>query len=281
MNRRALLASLGSTAALALAGCASTGSPANATDSRTAANRTVPESSAESSNDSADAEPVGAGDVVSGERDDVELGSLSLQSSFHHQVSLAWDIVGRCEELVVVLDVGVLKYGEDVRRLPVGVEVGCETNPAGDEFFVRAPNRPDAQVGLPVPAGSSADVAVVFAGADTAYRYALPDSLRKRIEHPPAWNVDVSFPETVRSDGEFDVAVIAENAGSSEGTLVGAVTHDRIYDGFWKFAVDVAAGETVTEPVTVDYVGGDAGGLGVSASWGLGTANGTVTVVTD
>lgn len=221
MNRRALLASLGSTAALALAGCASTGSPANATDSRTATNRTVPESSTEPSNASPDVEPVGAGDVVSLPGGDVELGSLSLQSSFHRQVFLVWEIVGRREELVVVLDVGVLKYGEDVRRLPVGVEVGGETNPAGDEFFVRAPNRPDAKVGLPVP------------------------------------------------------------TGSSEGTLVGAVTHDRIHDGFWKFAVDVAAGETVTETVTVDYVGGDAGGFGVSASWGLGTANGTVTVVTD
>lgn len=283
MNRRALLTSLGSTLSLPFAGCTSSTSNPTTTDSRTTTARTklATEATVTSADADSSVERVDAGDTVSLPAGEVELGSLSVQSSFHSQLNLAWNIVGEREELVVVLDLDVSAYDERTQRLPISIEVDGETNPAGSDFPVHTLNRPDVSVGLPVPTGKSAASAVVLTGNDTTYRYVLPDALQKQIREPPVWDVEVSFPEQVRSDGEFDVAITATNTGAGVGTLVGGVTHDRIYDMFWKFTVAAAAGETVTETVTVDYVGGEAGDLGVSASWGLGSTSATVTVVTD
>ncbi|WP_135823658.1 hypothetical protein [Halorussus ruber] len=278
MDRRALLASLGSTATSALAGCSSAGSNSKPTNSRTTTDRPT---SATTTPGTDAVESVSAGDVVSLPAGTVELGPLAVQSSFHRQVNLAWEIVGRRGELLVVLDLDVAEYDQDVHRLPLGIEVDGERNPAGSEAPVHSLNRPSVRVGVSVPTGSGKEFAVLLDGGETTYRYPLPGVLQKQIREPPAWNVDVSFPDRVRSDGELDITVTAENTGASEGTLVGAVTHDRIYDKFWDFDVNAAPGERVTETVSVTYVGGEAGDLSVSASWGLGHTSETVAVVTN
>lgn len=278
MRRRALLASTSSTAlALLGAGCLGTdaGTPSKDKESTTDAGPTA------RSQTRTDEGPrtVGFGDDVDLPRTSVELGSLSLQSSFVEHAWPTWDAHARSDHVFAVVRLsGADRARELLDEPPVGVRVDGERY-AETTAYARADSGAPVEFAAAVPTGRDADSAALVLDAVTGEaRYPLDAEQLAALRDPPAFDVTPRIPDG-SSEGSLSYALDVRNTGDSLGALVATSTHDAIHDRYWTSGTTVDPGDTETiefEPYAPS--GEDSYELEITADWGFDTVEQTVRV---
>ncbi|WP_435361217.1 hypothetical protein [Haloarchaeobius sp. DFWS5] len=280
MRRRALLTSV-SVGLVGSAGCLGLDDAGTTTTtrSRTPADSSPPSVTGTAPTESAiDTVSVGAGDTLTFEHGSVTLGDLVAQSSFRRQTAVVPSIHGDPDQLFAVLDIDISQYDEAVAELPTMVVVDGSTNPAGEQPLAYTTSGADSvRLAFSVPAGEPADAGgIVFFGRNDRYRYSFPESLVAAIEQPPAFDVSVSFPDSVGLGARYHAEVTVSNTGERPGTLQGCLSDSRSPDACADFQVSVDAGASTTTTVEGGHARGDPGELTLTVDWGLDSASKTV-----
>jgi len=291
MRRQALLANAAATASAALplatAGCLTTddastkGTPASAaTDTRTGTSKDVASSpGTESPTDADGSNEVGLGDTVTVEGVDLDLGGISLQSSFVEHLWPSWDAEAPTSGLYAVLPVTA---SEEAMSLyddpPLGTVVDGDPWTEGGPTVAAMDDEVPVRFAVPVPTGDDVeDVALAIDEVERTRHYPLRDDLLATLREPPSFTVTPDIPDTVGADDSVTFSVTVANTGNSPGTLAFAVTHDDIHDKYWTRTVRVDPGtERTTQFAPAAAVPGDVG-LEVRVDWGLDSFTKTVT----
>jgi len=253
MRRRPLLASAAALANFGVAGCL---------DDALAASKTVEQ-----------------GGTIALPGTDVELGSLSLQSSFVERAWPTWDAHGRDDHLLVTVSLSGADRAHDLATdPPVGVTVDGDRYEASSSYSRMTGGEP-TEFAATIPAGGDVDsAALVFETTNGDARYPLADDHLETLRNPPSMSATASIPDAIDGPGIF-YEVNVENTGDSAGTLAATSTHDLIHDAYWTHELTVAPGEadtiTFTPPIPD---GGELDEFDVSVDWGLDSTAKTVRI---
>jgi hypothetical protein len=130
-------------------------------------------------------------------------------------------------------------------------------------------DQPPVLVGVPLPAGTTADdAAVVFESAGGA-RLELDDDQRAYVADPPALSVDPRIPE--ETDGNsLTVGLDVTNDGDRTGVLGWTSTNGYVADAWWTHRSTIPPGETRTLEQSWDRLGRPDSGteIRVRLDWG-------------
>lgn len=294
MRRRALLANATTTTAAALAlgtaGCLTTDRNSSATTTDDAPTDTgignADDDGTASGTESTTTEDdsiVGLGDTVTVEGVDLELGALSLQSSFVEHLWPSWDAEAPNEGLYAVLPVQA-----SAEAMPLYDDPPLQAVVDGDRWRDGGPtvaamdDEAPVRFAIPVPTGSDVDdVTIAIEDAGRTRHFPLRDHLLSTLQDPPSFAVTPNVPDTAPADDPVTFSVTVENTGASRGTLALAVTHDNIYDNYWTRTISVDPGteRTASFEPSVAVPGDD--GIEISLDWGLDRMVKTVTATND
>jgi len=291
MRRRALLLNGTTTVSVALAlgtaGCltaddgsgTATTTPAT-TDTGTRTDADTTEFGGESTTTEDDA-AVSAGDAVTVAGVDLELGGLSLQSSFVEHIWPTWDAVAADDGLYAVLSVTATDSAPFLYDDPPlwAVVDGDRWTDGGPTLTAMNAEDGPERFAVPVPTGRDLDdVAIAIGGTNGTAHYPLRDDHLATLRDPPDLAATTTFPEETESRYAVEFALTIENTGGSAGTLAVAITHDNIYDKYWTHRVTAAPDRTTTETFSVHPHAAPGETVETTVDWGLDTRTATVTV---
>lgn len=286
MRRRALLASTAALAAAGTAGCLSGDDGATTTDDSgttedfgTGDSGTDDDPNTESMTTDDGPRVVGAGDTVTVDGIDIDLLSLSLQSTFVERNWPYWNAHALDEGLFAVLSVNATERNQDFSlNVPVGARAKDELF-RGGEAYARMNGAKPTSFAVPVPTGDDVErAALVVYGDDGPARYPLENDHLQTLQTPPSLTAHAEIPNTVDvgSALQFDVAV--ENTGDSTGTLAATTTHDAIHDKYWTRRTTVDPGTTNTITYEIPTYVEQEYDLEVDVDWGHDTTTKTVQI---
>ncbi|WP_227134844.1 hypothetical protein [Halorubellus salinus] len=252
MRRRSLLATVGSTAAVGLAGC------------------TLLDPDRE----------VDDGDTVALDAGDVTLGWLGVQSSFVDDTSAPATAYGAADAAFVVLDCDLRAYDAPVDDLPIAVELdrGGVRRVSDPRISGLGDDRP--RLGFRVPTGEPLESgAVVLEDAEgRERRYPFPERVREPLATPASWRVDVDAPDTIAAPGSARAWTTATNTGDTAGRLAAVLTHDAADDLYWTHTYDAPGTGDETYGYRLHCLCGDAEELTITLDWGVDEWTGVVSV---
>lgn len=283
MRRRRFLEAVVATATVATAGCATdgTGRPGTGDASRTTERTTTSTVSTARTTTTSASDTVSAGDTVTVAGVDLELGGLSLQSSFVEHIWPTWDAVAADDGLYAVLSVTATESAPflyDDPPLWAVVDGDRWTDGAPTLTAMNAEDGPE-RFAVPVPTGRDLDdVAIAIGGTNGTAHYPLRDDHLATLRDPPELAATTAFPDETESRYAVEFALRVENTGGSAGTLGVAITHDNIYDKYWTHRVTAAPDRTTTETFTVHPHAAPGETVETTVDWGLDDTTATVTV---
>lgn len=290
MHRRALLATAATSTSAAFA-AATAGCLASGDDPTTEATDTVRSDTAartdddgtESTTTAGDA-TIGAGDTVTVEGVDLDLGGLSLQSSFVEHRWPIWDAEAPGDGLYAVLPVTASEAAPSLSEDPplwAAVDGDRWTDGGATVTAMNAEDHPE-RFAVPVPTGSDVDdvddVAIALGGTNGTVHYPLDDDRLATLRDPPDLAATATFPDETESRYAVEFALTIENTGGSAGTLAVAITHDHIHDKYWTHRVTADPGRTTTETFSVHPHATPGETVETTVDWGLDSTTTTVTV---
>lgn len=226
---------------------------------------------------------VDAGDTVTLDGVDFEVGDLRLQSTFVEQGEpfWNWDAVANPDGQYAVVPLRPQNDDPDqarkvLRNGAVAATVDGETQ--SEDHHVNEEDYADVRLGVPIPDGTTHDDAAVVFG-DSA-RYPLSADQLDVLADPPRYSIDVTVPDEF--DGmQLPVALEVTNDGDNHGTVAWTTTHSLVEDGWYTEQVTVLGGETETSEFVHDRLRRDTGEeIGVTVDYGYDDVSKTA-VATD
>ena len=217
------------------------------------------------------------------ERMTVSVGSPTVRAMFVEFGEVHTDVASVEGVQFLIVDVSIDRKRTSVSDLRLAVEVDGQRSPAGRRYyFVHAPERAGTQLAFPVPhEPDPGSVAVVWPrdGADDVRWTVDDDAVLGILGQAPVFSVEsFEVPDSAQAGASYDVSYTVSNTGERDGTFLTEIGSELISD-HREYAVDVAAGETATNTVTLEpHVPDGTDEYDVVMNWGQDPLRRTVSV---